>query len=69
MRGRSLTAALPAIVRPVDADEDSAGMEGEARAERRAREQELTERAVAQLRCSEGWQRWLAVRARVGLHR
>jgi hypothetical protein len=29
MRGRPLTAALPAIVRPVDADEDSAGMEGE----------------------------------------
>jgi hypothetical protein len=25
MRGRPLTAALPAIVRPVDADQDSAG--------------------------------------------
>ena len=41
----------------------------EERAERRRREQELTERAVAQLRSSEGWQRWLAVRARVGLRR
>jgi len=39
------------------------------RAERRRQEQELTERAVAQLRCSAGWQRWLTVRARVGLRR
>ena len=31
----------------------------EERAQRRRREQELTERAVAQLRCSDGWQRWL----------
>jgi hypothetical protein len=29
----------------------------------------LTEQAVAQLRCSAGWQRWLTVRARVGLRR
>jgi hypothetical protein len=29
MRGRPVTAALPAIVRPVDADEDSAGMKDE----------------------------------------
>jgi hypothetical protein len=41
----------------------------EERAERRRQDQQLTERAVAQLRCSEGWQRWLAVRARVGLRR
>jgi hypothetical protein len=41
----------------------------EERAERRRQEQELTERAVAQLRCSDGWQRWLVVRARVGLRR
>jgi hypothetical protein len=41
----------------------------EERAERRRQEQELTERAVAQLRSSEGWQRWLAVRGRVGLRR
>jgi len=39
------------------------------RAERRKREQQLTEQAVAQLRNSTGWQRWLAVRARVGLRR
>jgi hypothetical protein len=39
------------------------------RAERRRQEQELTERAVAQLRCSAGWQRWLTVRAQVGLRR
>jgi len=39
------------------------------RAERRRQEQELTERAVAQLRSSAGWQRWLMVRARVGLRR
>jgi antirestriction protein ArdC len=39
------------------------------RAERRKREQQLTEQAVAQLRTSAGWQRWLSVRARVGLRR
>lgn len=39
------------------------------RAERRRQEQELTERAVAQLRSSAGWQRWLMVRARVGRRR
>jgi hypothetical protein len=39
------------------------------RAERRRQEQQLTEQAVAQLRCSAGWQRWLTVRARVGLRR
>jgi hypothetical protein len=41
----------------------------EERAQRRHQEQELTERAVAQLRCSEGWQRWLQVRGRLGLRR
>jgi hypothetical protein len=41
----------------------------EQRAQRRRQEQELTERAVAQLRCSEGWQRWLQVRGRLGLRR
>ena len=41
----------------------------EERAERRRQEQELTERAVAQLRCSAGWQRWLTVRSSVGLRR
>jgi hypothetical protein len=41
----------------------------EERAERRRQEQELTEQAVAQLRCSAGWQRWLRVRAQVGLRR
>jgi antirestriction protein ArdC len=41
----------------------------EQRAERRRQEQELTEQAVAQLRSSAGWQRWLTVRARVGLRR
>src|SRR3954468_17943920 len=39
------------------------------RAERRARERELTARAVEQLRTSAGWQAWLAVRARTGLRR
>jgi hypothetical protein len=39
------------------------------RAERRRREQQLTEQAVAQLRTSAGWQRWLTVRARTGLRR
>ena len=38
-------------------------MSDEERAERRKQEQQLTEQAVAQLRCSAGWQRWLTVRA------
>lgn len=41
----------------------------EERAERRKREQQLTEQAVAQLRSSAGWQRWLATRAKAGLRR
>lgn len=41
----------------------------EERAERRKQEQQLTERAVAQLRSSTGWQRWLTVRTRAGLRR
>ena len=41
----------------------------EQRAERRRQEQQLTEQAVAQLRCSAGWQRWLTTRGRVGLRR
>jgi hypothetical protein len=41
----------------------------EERAERRRREQQLSEQAVAQLRSSAGWQRWLTVRARVDLRR
>ena len=44
-------------------------MSDEERAERRKQQQQLTEQAVAQLRCSVGWQRWLTVRARVGLRR
>jgi hypothetical protein len=39
------------------------------RAERRKRTQQLTEQAVAQLRSSAGWQRWLTFRARAGLRR
>src|SRR4051794_25272448 len=39
------------------------------RAERRARDRELTSRAVAQLRTSPGWHAWLQVRARTGLRR
>lgn len=39
------------------------------RAARRQQERELAEQAVAQLRTSAGWQRWLAVRARTGLRR
>jgi hypothetical protein len=39
------------------------------RAARRARDRELTQRAVAQLRTSNGWQAWLRVRARTGLRR
>jgi hypothetical protein len=38
-------------------------------AQRRARDRELTVRAVAQLRTSDGWQAWLRVRARTGLRR
>ncbi len=41
----------------------------EERTQRRKQEQKLTEQAVAQLRSSDGWQRWLTVRARVGLRR
>jgi hypothetical protein len=41
----------------------------EERADRRKREQQLTEQAVAQLRSSAGWQRWLTLRARFGLRR
>ena len=41
----------------------------EQRAQRRRQEQESTEHAVAQLRCSEGWQRWLRVRGRLGRRR
>ena len=44
-------------------------MTDEERAERRRHEQQLTEQAVAQLRCSAGWQRWLTVRAQAGLRR
>ena len=39
------------------------------RAQQRARERELTVRAVEQLRTSAGWQAWLRVRARTGLRR
>jgi antirestriction protein ArdC len=39
------------------------------RAQRRARERELTAHAVAQLRTSPGWQAWLRVRSRTGLRR
>lgn len=46
-----------------------AALTDEQRAERRRQEQELTEHAVCQLRSSAGWQRWLSVRARVGLRR
>jgi hypothetical protein len=41
----------------------------EQRAERRREEQELTERAVAQLRSSDGWQRWIVLRGHAGLRR
>jgi antirestriction protein ArdC len=44
-------------------------MTDEERAARRRHEQQLTEQAVAQLRSSAGWQRWLTVRAQVGLRR
>ena len=44
-------------------------MTDEQRAERRRQEQQLTEQAVAQLRCSTGWQRWLTARSKVGLRR
>jgi len=46
-----------------------AALTDEQRAERRRQEQELTKHAVCQLRSSAGWQRWLSVRARVGLRR
>jgi antirestriction protein ArdC len=46
-----------------------ATMTDEQRAERRRAEQQLTEQAVAQLRSSAGWQRWLAARAKAGLRR
>jgi hypothetical protein len=39
------------------------------RAERRRREQQLTQQAVEQLRSSTGWQAWLTVRAKVGTRR
>jgi antirestriction protein ArdC len=39
------------------------------RADRRRADRELTERAVAQLRSSDGWTRWLRARARTGLRR
>jgi hypothetical protein len=41
----------------------------EQRTERRREEQELTERAVAQLRSSAGWQRWIVLRGHTGLRR
>ncbi len=44
-------------------------MTDEERAERRRHEQQLTEQAVAQLRSSAGWQRWLTARAKAGLRR
>src|SRR4051812_46089421 len=46
-----------------------AGLSEAERSERRARNRELTIRAVAQLRTSAGWQAWLRVRARTGLRR
>jgi len=52
---------MPSSKRPTLTDEE--------RAERRRQEQELTARAVAQLRSSAGWQRWLTVRAQVGTRR
>jgi antirestriction protein ArdC len=51
------------------ANRERIALTDEERAQRRKQERELTERAVAQLRCSAGWQRWLSVRARVGLRR
>jgi antirestriction protein ArdC len=53
----------------VMAKRERVALTDEERAERRREEQELTERAVAQLRCSAGWQRWLQCRAKVGLRR
>jgi hypothetical protein len=41
-------------------------MTDDERARRRRQQHVLTGHAVAQLRSSEGWQRWLTVRARVG---
>jgi antirestriction protein ArdC len=51
------------------ANRERIALSDQERAERRKQERELTEQAVAQLRSSAGWQRWLAVRARVGLRR
>jgi antirestriction protein ArdC len=48
---------------------DRVALTDQERAERRKQEQQLTERAVAQLRSSMGWQRWLTVRAQAGLRR
>jgi hypothetical protein len=47
----------------------STALSDEQRSERRRQQQQLTEQAVEQLRSSSGWQRWLTVRARVGLRR
>ena len=44
-------------------------MSDEERAERRRQEQELTERAVAQLRSTTGWQNWVKVRSQIGCRR
>ena len=44
-------------------------MSDDERAERRRQEQELTERAVAQLRSTTGWQNWLKVRSQIGCRR
>jgi hypothetical protein len=41
----------------------------EQRTQRRREEQDLTERAVALLRSSDGWQRWLVARGHAGLRR
>ena len=46
-----------------------APLSDEQRQRRRREEQQLTEQAVAQLRSSEGWQRWLVLRGRAGLRR
>jgi hypothetical protein len=51
------------------ANKERIALTDQERAERRKREQQLTEQAVAQLRSSAGWQRWLTVRARAGLRR
>jgi hypothetical protein len=51
------------------ANRERVALTDQQRAERRRHEQQPTDQAVAQLRCSDGWQRWLTVRARVGLRR